>query len=56
MSRQDVAAALAICDTCPIRARCARLADARWDYHRNGVLAGRKYFNGKIEHLEAMPA
>lgn len=43
----DVTAALAICDTCPIRARCARQADARYDCNRNGVLAGRRYLNGK---------
>ncbi len=52
----DVEAALQICAGCPILARCARQADDHYDPYRCGVLAGRRWYCGKVENPEAVPA
>jgi hypothetical protein len=39
-ARQEAAAAIAICTTCPVRAHCLALSLHHWDIGRHGVWGG----------------
>jgi Transcription factor WhiB len=39
-ARQEAAAAIAICTTCPVRGHCLTLSLRRWDIGQHGVWGG----------------
>ena len=39
-ARQEAAAAIAICTTCPVRGHCLRLSLLHWDIGQHGVWGG----------------